>query len=197
MKKIILVGGGGHCRSCIDVIEQQNLYQIQGIIDNNLSKKSAILGYKIIGQDDDLVDIVKDIPNAMVTIGQIKDPMPRINLFYKLKSLNYILPTIISPRAYIARSVQLEEGACIMHNTVINSNVVIGKNSIVNTKALIEHDVVIGNFCHVSTSAVVNGASIVKDKVFIGSHATVINNVSVDEGTFISAGKVYKEKSYG
>ena len=30
---IILVGGGGHCASVIDVIEQQGKYTIKGIID--------------------------------------------------------------------------------------------------------------------------------------------------------------------
>jgi len=33
MKPIILIGGGGHCLSCIDVIEQTGLYQIIGILD--------------------------------------------------------------------------------------------------------------------------------------------------------------------
>ncbi len=33
MKEIILVGGGGHCKSVIDVIEQEAKYKIAGIID--------------------------------------------------------------------------------------------------------------------------------------------------------------------
>ena len=33
MKKIILVGGGGHCKSCVDVIENENKYKIKAIID--------------------------------------------------------------------------------------------------------------------------------------------------------------------
>jgi len=30
--ELILVGGGGHCKSCIDVIERQGKYRIAGII---------------------------------------------------------------------------------------------------------------------------------------------------------------------
>ncbi|HQB08035.1 MAG TPA: acetyltransferase, partial [Rectinema sp.] len=33
MKDIILIGGGGHCRSVIDVIELGNEFRIIGIID--------------------------------------------------------------------------------------------------------------------------------------------------------------------
>ncbi len=36
MKKIILIGAGGHVRSCIDVIEQSKKYEIFGLIDNEV-----------------------------------------------------------------------------------------------------------------------------------------------------------------
>ena len=36
MSKIILIGGGGHCKSVIDIIEQDNKFKIAGIIDKNL-----------------------------------------------------------------------------------------------------------------------------------------------------------------
>ncbi len=32
-EKIVLIGGGGHCRSAIDVIELTNKYEIIGIVD--------------------------------------------------------------------------------------------------------------------------------------------------------------------
>jgi len=31
-EKIILIGGGGHCKSCIDVIEQEGRFIIAGIV---------------------------------------------------------------------------------------------------------------------------------------------------------------------
>ena len=44
MNKIILIGGGGHCKSVIDVIEQEARFEIAGIID-----KPELLGTKILG----------------------------------------------------------------------------------------------------------------------------------------------------
>ena len=41
---ILLVGGGGHCKSCIDVIEQEGRFRSAGIVD--VPKK---LGQKVIG----------------------------------------------------------------------------------------------------------------------------------------------------
>ena len=42
MIKIILVGAGGHAKSCIDVIETVKNFKIVGLIDNNLNKKKNI-----------------------------------------------------------------------------------------------------------------------------------------------------------
>jgi len=33
MKSLLLIGGGGHCRSCIDFIEEEGKYQIAGIVN--------------------------------------------------------------------------------------------------------------------------------------------------------------------
>ena len=46
MKKIILIGSGGHAKSCVDVIEMEKKFKIVGFVDKN-SKK--LLGYKKIG----------------------------------------------------------------------------------------------------------------------------------------------------
>lgn len=52
-KNIILIGGGGHCKSCIEVIESTGKYNIVGVLDlpSELGKK--ILNYEVIGNDDD------------------------------------------------------------------------------------------------------------------------------------------------
>ena len=48
MKKIILVGGGGHCKSVIDVIEQENKFKISGIVDQHKFLGSKILDIKLL-----------------------------------------------------------------------------------------------------------------------------------------------------
>ena len=51
MKKILLIGGGGHCKSVIDVIEQEERFEIAGIVDKPKLLGSKVLGYPIIGND--------------------------------------------------------------------------------------------------------------------------------------------------
>ena len=161
---LILIGGGGHCRSCIDVIEQQGSYHIAGIVDLPERKGESVFSYPVIGNDDDLATLIQRYKNALITIGHIKSPLRRIELFDKIEKLNGVLPVIISPRAYVSKHSTIGEGTIVLHNAVINAGATVGKNCIINTGAIIEHDVIIENNCHISTGAIVNGAVKIRGK---------------------------------
>ena len=192
MDKLILIGGGGHCKSVIDVIEQEGRFQIAGIVDKPELIGSSVLGYPIIGSDSDLVDLVKQFKYAFITIGQINSPMIRIKLFNLAINAGFILPIIVSPRAYISKYSKLEEGSIIMHDALVNSSASIGKNCIINSKALIEHDSTIESFCHISTNAVINGGVTVGQGSFVGSGAITKQNTEIQKNSFIKAGSVFK-----
>mgnify|MGYP006232693149 CR=1 FL=1 len=186
MKNLYLIGGGGHCHSCIDVIEQENKYQIKGIFDLPDKIDKEILGYKVIGTDKEIESYIREDNYFLVTIGQIGDPNKRL----EYSKLN--LATVISPRAYVSKNSIIGHGSIIMHDVIINSNAKIGYNCIINSKALIEHDAVIGNNCHISTTAVINGHVIVGDNSFIGSGAVTKNNICIPEKSFIKANSTVK-----
>ena len=188
--KVLLIGGGGHCRSVIDVIEQENIYTIAGIIDTKELVGTEVLGYKVIGCDDDLPHLHKTYKHAVVTVGQIRSNDLKIKLFNMLKNIGYNLPVIISPLAYVSKHAFVDEGTVIMHQSLINANVKIGKNCIINTKALIEHDSVIEDNCHIATAAIVNGGTVIKTNSFVGSNAATKEYVEVTG--FIKAGSVVK-----
>lgn len=189
-EKIVLIGGGGHCHSVIDVIEQTNQYEIIGIIDakENIGKK--VLGYEIIACDDDLETVFKTCKNAVIAIGQIRSNTIRVKLFYKLKQIGFKLPVVISPIAYVSKHSFIDEGTVVMHHALINANAKIGKNCIINTKALIEHDCTVEDNCHISTASVLNGGVVVKENTFFGSNATSKEYVEVVG--FMKAGSVVK-----
>ena len=189
-EKIVLLGGGGHCHSVIDVIEQEDKYQIVGIIDKKELLGTNVLGYKIIANDDNLEEIYKTCKNAIITVGQIESNHVRVKLFNKLKEIGFNLPIIISPIAYVSKHSFIDEGTVVMHHAFINANVKIGKNCIINSKALIEHDVIIEDNCHISTASVINGAVLVKANRFFGSNAT--SKQSVEISGFIKAGSLVK-----
>jgi len=187
MNKIVLIGAGGHARSCIDVIESSGDFIIAGFIDNN-SNYDDILGYPIIGDDDDLPKIRQSYENAFITLGQIKDFQKRMNLFQLLNKLGFTLPTIISPRAYVSKNAIIGKGTIVMHDALVNSNVQIGTNCIINSKSLIEHDSIIGDNCHISTGAIVNGNVIIGNRSFLGSGAVTKECIKIGNNCVIGSG---------
>ena len=188
---IILIGGGGHCVSVIDVIENDNKFNILGILDSNI-KENNVLGYKILGGDNLIPELVNENTYFLITVGQIKSYSTRKKIAEILIKNKAKLATIVSTLAYVSKHATIGEGSIIMNGAVVNAKSTIGKNCIINTKSNVEHGVSIGDFCHLSTCAVINGDSVIENGTFIGSNATISNDVSIKENSIISAGKFIK-----
>jgi sugar O-acyltransferase (sialic acid O-acetyltransferase NeuD family) len=191
-KRLILLGGGGHCISCIDVIESESRHIIAGILDIKENVGKNVLGYPILGDDNDILKYVEDGCYFLLTIGQIKTADLRVKLFKEVLKHGGKFATVISNRAYIAKSASIGSGTIVMHDALINVNSHIGMNCIINTKALIEHDCEVMSHCHISTMAVLNGNVKVCERVFVGSGSVVIQGVEVPQMTFIKAGELVK-----
>lgn len=192
MNKLVLIGGGGHCKSCIDVIEIENKFEIVGILDIKEKVGQKVLGYEIIGDDEDIEKYSKEGYFFLITLGQIKTPDLRVKIFETLKSMNAKIATVISPLAYVSKHAEIAEGTIIMHHALVNADSKIGQNCIINSKALIEHDTVIENHCHISTGAIVNGNVSISEKSFVGSNSTIVHGAKVTENSFIKAGSLVK-----
>jgi len=192
MKQIILVGAGGHCKSCIDVIEQIDGWQIAGIIDRSESGVTGVLGYPVVGCDDDLSILRNQYDYAFVTVGQTRTVDLKLRLFSQLESLGFNIPTLISPKALVSKHARIGVGTIIMHHALINAEAMIGRNCIINSKALIEHDAVVKDHCHISTGATINGGVVVGEKSFIGSNATSKQDIFIQPNSFVKAGSVIK-----
>ena len=192
MRHIILIGAGGHCKSCIDVIECEGKFSIKGIIDKQEKVGEEVLGYPIIGVDYDIKALSKKVKNFLITIGHIRDIKPRIDAYLILKSLDISLPVIISPLAYVSRHSSIGEGSIIMHFSQVNAASRIGINCILNSKSLVEHDAIVGDHCHISTGAIINGGVQLGSRSFFGSGAISKQSSIIPNDSFIKANSIVK-----
>lgn len=189
-KKLVFVGGGGHCKAVIDVATSVGR-PILGIIDNNLAIGSSVAGIPVIGSDNDLKHIIEYVNSIefIVTIGQIKSPLVRKKLVDTITELGGTLAEpVIASTAHIAIGTKIGRGTVVMHNAVVNTHATIGDNSIINTGAIVEHDCTVGDFVHISTGAIINGACSIGNNTFIGSHATVVNGKNIANDVVVGAG---------
>lgn len=187
MRNLILVGGGGHCKSVIDVAESAG-YTILGILDRPEEVGKSVLNYKVIGIDDEMSKYA-DKAEFVVTVGQIQSANLRMRLHKQLEDAGCKLATIVSPRAQVSQYASLGEGTVVMHQAVVNAEAHIGKGCIINTFANIEHDVHIGDYCHISTGSMVNGGAQIGSETFLGSQSAVNQGVKILGGVFLPQGQ--------
>lgn len=190
-RNLILIGGGGHCKSIIDVAESAG-YNILGILDMPEDIDKSVLDYKVIGTDDDIPQFV-DKAEFIITVGFIKSPAIRMCIYDKVKEAGGKLATIIASTAHVSRYASLGEGTVVMHQAVVNAGARIGENCIINTFCNIEHDAVIGDQCHISTGAMVNGDCKVGKMCFIGSQSVLANGISICDDVIVGAGSLVRK----
>jgi sugar O-acyltransferase (sialic acid O-acetyltransferase NeuD family) len=191
-QSILLIGAGGHCRSCIDVIEQEGRWDIVGLVGQKAEIGASVLGYKVIANDAELADLAKDYRHILITVGHIQTPNLRAQLFYDARRLGFTLPVVVSPRAYVSRHASIGDGTVVFHGAIVNAGARVGMNCIVNSRALVEHDVAVGDHCHISTGAILNGDVRVGAFSFVGSASVVKQGLALGEHSFLGMGIALK-----
>lgn len=186
-KSVIIQGGGGHASVLIDILRLIDP-DIIGIVDPFLDKGSKIKGITVIGSDD----AVLGYPNSEVVLVNALGPLPKKStreaLSTKFINLGYQFLTLIHPRAYVAPSARVEDGAQIMAGALVQAKSYIGRLSVVNSGAIIEHDCSIGDHAHIAPGAILCGGVHVADGVFIGAGAVVLENTRLGANSILAAG---------
>ena len=190
-RKILLIGGGGHCRSVIDSLMELNSYSEIGIVDKQETVGSSVMGLPIVGCDDDLFDLyVKGYNYAFITLGSIGNPVIRIKLYNLLNEIGFIIPTIIDSSAKVSLNAKLEEGVFVGKLSIVNTDAQIKKCAIINSGAIVEHDCQIGAFVHIAPGAVLGGDVFVGENTHIGSNSTIKQQVRIGSNSVIGMGSV-------
>ncbi len=187
-RKLLLIGGGGHCHSVLDSVIAAGEYDDIGIID---IVNSSCLGVSVIGTDEDIPALIKDGWNeAVITVGSVGNTAIRRKLYEMVKSYRMVLPAVIDPSSTIARSAEIHDGCYIGKGAVINTGSVIGECAIINTGAIIEHDCTVGAFSHISPGTILCGQVQIGDDSHIGAGSVIRQCISVGSGSLIGAGSV-------
>jgi sugar O-acyltransferase (sialic acid O-acetyltransferase NeuD family) len=191
MKNIVLIGGGNQAHYTIDIINKEGKYNIIGIIDSIHDIGSDKFGYKIIGRQEDIVELVKqyNIEGGVISIGdnwvryyissQIKQNLPHFNF------VNAIHPSVV-----IGDNVKLGEGIIMMAGCIVNPKSKIGNFVFFATGAQIDHDCTIGNFSSISAGSITGGYVSLGDFSAITLGVTIIDRLEIGKNTVIGAGSL-------
>jgi sugar O-acyltransferase (sialic acid O-acetyltransferase NeuD family) len=187
---LILIGGGRHTRACIDIIKQSANYKIVGIIYINKLPNDGYFEYPILGNLDNLAFVFDNIAkNAVISIGGIENMNERNIIYQKLKSIGFLLPNIIHPKAIIEPTVTIGEGNQFFAGTNIGSYSIIGSNCILNSNSVISHDCILGDNIHITPGAILAGGVNVDSNTIIGMGSTINMDTTIGKNVIIFNGK--------
>lgn len=188
MKKIVLIGGGGHCKSVLDALLRTNDYSRIVITDPDIKVGTKVFGCQVVGNDNELERLILDgFKYAFITVGSIIDTSLRKKLADKIEKIGFKIPIIIDPAATVSEYAKIGKGTFVGKNTVINADSEIGKNCIINTGSIIEHECYVSDFVHVSVGSILCGNVHIGKESFIGAGATVIQGVKIGSNTIVGA----------
>ena len=190
---VVILGDGGHAISVADVLSSRNEFELIGVLGLDEEKSAHWETHGVRWYHESELSSLRGLANlALIGIGQILDPQPRVRAFNSAVEAGFKPLTLVSPYAYVSKSAILGKGTVAMHGSIINAFARVGDNSIINSRALLEHGVKIGNHSHISTGVILNGDSSVGDESFIGSGAILKQGVSIGNKCVVSMGSRVK-----
>ena len=188
--KLVLIGGGGHCKSIISSINK-SLFSDVVIVDSPEMVGKSVDGVSIVGTDDDLPQLYADgYHNAFVAVGSVSSSQKRMHIVTSLSKIGFAFPSIIDSTAVIAESALIGNGVFIGKNAVINAGSKIWDFAIINTGVIVDHDCTIGEYVHLSPGTVLSGMVSVGKNTHVGTGCSVKQGVSIGDNTTVGMGSV-------
>jgi sugar O-acyltransferase (sialic acid O-acetyltransferase NeuD family) len=191
MKKILLFGGGNQVHYTIDIIEKENKYEIVGIIDSVHPIETDRYGYKVLGRQENLIDIVEkyNIDAGVITIGDNWSRSIVYNAIIKqMPSFEFV--NAIHPSVIIGNNVQLGFGVVMMAGVIVNPLAKIGNFTFFATGCQIEHDCIIEDYASVSAGSVMGGYVTIGKFSAITLGVTILDRLKIGENSVIGSGSL-------
>jgi UDP-perosamine 4-acetyltransferase len=182
---VVIIGNGGHSRSCVDAWDPASPFQAVGCTGPNDSEHGEL---PYLGTDDVLPGLRdRGIHHAFVALGSnaLREKVAR-----NVAALGFELATLVAPTARVAPTAAVGEGSAVLHGAIVGAFSAIGGGAIINTGASVDHDCRIGNYAHIAPGTHLAGGVTIGDRAFLGVGVSVIPGIVVGSDAVVGAGAV-------
>ncbi len=181
--RLLILGAGGHGRAVADLAAECG-WSIAGFTDRTA-------GPGVLGGDDDVEGLIRtgEADAAIVGVGNTA-LYRRTKLFELLKKAGATTPTLVHPRASVARTCRIGEGTVVFPGVVLGAAVEVGDNVVLYSNTVAEHDSRIASHAYLSPGAILSGSVTVEAGAFVGAGAVLLPGISVGPGATVGAGAV-------
>ena len=190
MRELVIVGGGGHGRETLDIVEAINAVEptwaFAGFVDDG-----EVIADRLERRDASLLGTTKILadtdPRYVIGIGS---PAVRAKLDEQLTAWGRTAATLIHPAATLASDNRISDGVLLAAGARVTTNVTLGRHVHLNVNAVVSHDCVVGDYTTLSPGALVNGDVRLAEGVFLGTGAIITPGITIGDHAVIGAGAV-------
>lgn len=186
---IVIIGGMGGAKMCIDAIRSTNQYSILGIIDPSLKSGTLVMGVKVLGGES-ILQILFDLGlrNLVVSFSNLSNLTARFNKCREFKNIGFNFPNIFHVKACVEPSAVFGEGNLVLATSMVGSEAIIGNYNYINTGAMICHEAVVGDNNHFAPNSVIGGRVNVGNNTLFGMNATSYFDINIGSNVIINNG---------
>lgn len=183
---LVVVGGGGHAATLLDLLHVTRAFNVIGILDDRLAVGQLVNGIPVLGPVHDLTGLLEQgCALAVNAVGGVGSRRLRQDIWLRIKDSGLGTPRLIHPSAVIDSSATLGEGAQILAGSYVGARSQVGRNSIVNSRAVVSHDCVIGDHAHIAPGAMLAGDVVVGQRTLVGMGATIHMQVRIGDDVIV------------
>ena len=145
MKKLLIVGAGGHGRSVAEAVLAAGQYALAGFADDAAPGVSRVWDWPVFGATADLAGCRQHAHAAIVAIGNNR---LREDLHNRLSLAGFELVTVVHPSAVVSPRATMGAGCAVMAGAIIGTEARLGEGVIVNCAAVVDHHCSVEDFGH-------------------------------------------------
>lgn len=189
MKRLLIVGAGGHGRSVAEAALASGDFDTLGFIDDAADKVSQVWDYPVWGKISDLERYRINADLAIVALG---NNVLREKLCDQLLAAKFKLATILHPRSIVSPRSKIGPGTAIMAGAIIGTEAHLGTGVIVNSGAVVDHNARVHDYGHLGVNACMAGGTTLGRASWIQAGSSLGCSVEIGAGVVLPAGSALR-----
>lgn len=187
MKRLVLIGAGGHAAVLLDAIPEGRMGDIVVCVQENSVVHPLLNAFPHIPEKEALA-LAPGSVDVVNAIGSTGPGGQRAIVDARFHARGHRFLSLVHAAAIVSSRAELSDGCQVMAGAVVQAGAQVSDGVIVNTNAVVDHDTRIGSLAHVASGAVLAGSVDVGQRAFVGAGAVVIQGVRIGPGALVAAG---------
>jgi len=191
MKKLLIVGAGGHGRSVAEAVLAAGEYELVGFVDDAAPSLRHAWEWPVFGSTAELASCRQHADAAIVAIGNNR---LREALHYRLAAAGFELVTVIHPKAMVSPRAVIGAGSAIMAGAIVGTEAELGAGVIVNAASVVDHHCRVEDFGYLGVKAGMAGGSVLGRSAWMQAGSVLGYGVKVEPGVVLEPGMALSAK---